>query len=445
MICWISGKAGEAIVLNESRLVLIQAGTDGEPQECAEGRLHQLTTLSPDVQTHKIAIDGIPAFERAKSLLERSWRLEWALQALATAMDASLTAALREEARGLASKLFEDDDILRTTRRLFLSVPIPVEADTHWATTADPTARLVADAASYRHQAGIAATAWLQVAMRTALPTDVLAEFRRTAVISGGFEAIRESFAAGTRDPFSKWLALKSDWRTNEKGLIESWAQEVFLKRLLATKIGTSAPRSHLSHHFQVGDKVIYPNHGLGIVERIEDRTILGTTCGFYHLRIVANDTTVLVPVSNVGGIGLRRAIRTEEVERLFGLLGDGKIDSQQNWKGRLKDNSDKMRSGSIYEVADVLKSLTFLAKSKSLSFREKRMLDRAKFLIVSEVSEVMGKTPAEIEVRIDVALEDCFTKIPFQNTKKQQSAAREATPLKSSANPRLIAPTKRR
>ena len=161
---------------------------------------------------------------------------------------------------------------------------------------------------------------------------------------------------------------------------------------------------------FQVGDKVIYPNHGLGIVERIEDKTILGTTCGFFHLRIVANDTTVLVPVSNVDGVGLRRAISDEEVERLFGLLGDGKIDNHQNWKGRFKDNSDKMRSGSIYEVADVLKSLTFLAKSKSLSFREKRMLDRAKFLIISEVSEVMRETAAAIEGRVDGALERCFT-----------------------------------
>jgi CarD family transcriptional regulator len=161
---------------------------------------------------------------------------------------------------------------------------------------------------------------------------------------------------------------------------------------------------------FEVGDKVIYPNHGLGIVERIEEKTILGTTCGFYHLRIVANDTTVLVPVSNVDGVGLRRAISDDEVERLFGLLGDGKIDNHQNWKGRFKDNSDKMRSGSIYEVADVLKSLTFLAKSKSLSFREKRMLDRAKFLIISEVSEVMRETAAAIEGRVDRALERCFT-----------------------------------
>ena len=161
---------------------------------------------------------------------------------------------------------------------------------------------------------------------------------------------------------------------------------------------------------FEIGDKVIYPNHGLGIVERIEEKTILGTTCGFYHLRIVANDTTVLVPVSNVDGVGLRRAITDEEVERLFGLLGDGKIDNHQNWKGRFKDNSDKMRSGSIYEVADVLKNLTFLSKSKSLSFREKRMLDRARFLIVSEISEVVRESAAAIEGRVDRALEHCLS-----------------------------------
>ena len=121
---------------------------------------------------------------------------------------------------------------------------------------------------------------------------------------------------------------------------------------------------------FKIGDKVIYPNHGLGVVEKVEEKTILGTTCGFFHLRILSNETTVLVPVANVDNVGLRRAITDEEVERLF-LLGDGKIDNHQNWKGRFKDNSDKMRTGSIYDMADVLKSLTFLAKSKSLSFRE--------------------------------------------------------------------------
>jgi len=187
---------------------------------------------------------------------------------------------------------------------------------------------------------------------------------------------------------------------------------------------------------FEAGDKVIYPNHGLGIVERIEEKTILGTTCGFYHLRIVANDTTVLVPVSNVDGVGLRRAISDEEVERLFGLLGDGKIDNHQNWKGRFKDNSDKMRSGSIYEVADVLKSLTFLAKSKSLSFREKRMLDRAKFLIISEVSEVMRETAAAIEGRVDRALERCF----MAKARATTAPAPRAKVAVAKATPRAVA-----
>jgi CarD family transcriptional regulator len=187
---------------------------------------------------------------------------------------------------------------------------------------------------------------------------------------------------------------------------------------------------------FEVGDKVIYPNHGLGIVERIEEKTILGTTCGFYHLRIVANETTVLVPVSNVDGVGLRRAISDDDVERLFGLLGDGKIDSHQNWKGRFKDNSDKMRSGSIYEVADVLKNLTFLAKSKSLSFREKRMLDRAKFLIISEVSEVVRETAVAIEGRVDLALERCFS------TKARTAARAVAKVTKPATVAAVPAPT---
>ena len=176
---------------------------------------------------------------------------------------------------------------------------------------------------------------------------------------------------------------------------------------------------------FQVGDKVIYPNHGLGVVERIEEKTILGTTCGFYHLKIVANDTMVLVPVSNAGEVGLRRAITGVDVERLFGLLEDGQIDDHQNWKGRFKDNSDKMRSGSIFDMADVLKSLTFLARSKSLSFREKRMLDRARALIVTEVSDVIREKSLAVEGRVDRALELCFE---TKARKAERAAAANAT-----------------
>lgn len=180
---------------------------------------------------------------------------------------------------------------------------------------------------------------------------------------------------------------------------------------------------------FSVGDKVIYPNHGLGVVEKVEEKTILGTTCGFFHLRILSNDTTVLVPVANVDNVGLRRAIDDDEVERLFFKLGDGKIDNHTNWKGRFKDNSDKMRSGSIADMADVLKSLTFLAKSKSLSFREKRMLDRAKSLIVSEVSEVMRVTAAEIESRVEQALEQCFSVKAKNAPRVEPKAVKVAAP----------------
>lgn len=175
---------------------------------------------------------------------------------------------------------------------------------------------------------------------------------------------------------------------------------------------------------FQVGDKVIYPNHGLGIVEQIETKTILGTTCGFYQLRMVSSDTTVLVPVDNAAGVGLRRAVSDAEVSRLFLLLGDGKIDSHQNWKGRFKDNSDRMRTGSIYDVVEVLKNLTYLSRSKNLSFREKRMLDRAKFLVISEISEVTQSDSPTIEGQVDKALQRCLAA-------KDRSIAR-ATPVKT-------------
>jgi CarD family transcriptional regulator len=152
---------------------------------------------------------------------------------------------------------------------------------------------------------------------------------------------------------------------------------------------------------FQVGEKVIYPNHGIGVVESIQ--TTSGT--GVYVLRILSNDSKVWVPRENACGVGLRPVISASDARKIFHLLGDGNIEQHPNWKGRFKENSDKMRSGSIYEVATVLKGLSFLSRKKSLSFREKRMLDRAKFLIVSEIAEVEGKSQAAIEERVERAL----------------------------------------
>jgi CarD family transcriptional regulator len=124
-----------------------------------------------------------------------------------------------------------------------------------------------------------------------------------------------------------------------------------------------------------------------------------------YVLRILANDSRVWVPRENALGVGLRPVITASDVRKIFNLLGDGNIEQHANWKGRFKENSDKMRTGSIFEVVIVLKGLTVLSRKKTLSFREKRMLDRAKFLIVSEIAEVEGKALAAIEERVDRAL----------------------------------------
>ena len=195
---------------------------------------------------------------------------------------------------------------------------------------------------------------------------------------------------------------------------------------------------------FDIGDKVIYPNHGLGVIERIEDRTILGTTIGFYSLRMATSDTTVLVPVDNVGDVGLRRAIGDHEVKKLFTLLGNGKIENHLNWKGRFKDNSDKMRTGSIYDVVDVLKSLNHLSQSKNLSFREKRMLDRSRFLVVSEMAEVMKESDEAVEERVEKALERCLVnrirllekaKMAKKKTKKTKTAASKKVSSRAAAS----------
>jgi CarD family transcriptional regulator len=161
---------------------------------------------------------------------------------------------------------------------------------------------------------------------------------------------------------------------------------------------------------FQVGEKVIYPNHGIGVVESIQTRPIPGGKISLYQLRILANDSRVWVPQQNADGVGLRHVITASDARKIFGILSDGTIDQQANWKGRFKENSDKMRTGSLYEVAHVLKGLTFLSRKKALSFREKRMLDRAKFLLVSEIAEVEGKTHPQTEEKVDKALAKTFT-----------------------------------
>jgi CarD family transcriptional regulator len=164
---------------------------------------------------------------------------------------------------------------------------------------------------------------------------------------------------------------------------------------------------------FQIGDKVVYPNHGIGVVESIDSRATEGGRVSGYALRILANDSRVFVPQGSADGVGLRRMINGGDVRKILSLLADGTIDQHPNWKGRFKENSDKMRSGSLFEVANVLKGLTFVSRKKVLSFREKRMLERAKFLVVSEIAEVEGRATSSVEETVDRALAKTFASEP--------------------------------
>lgn len=158
---------------------------------------------------------------------------------------------------------------------------------------------------------------------------------------------------------------------------------------------------------FKVGDKVVYPNHGVGIIEQVARKSIAGTTSSFYRLRILSTDSTVMVPVGNTSTVGLRKVLTRNQISRVFKLLRNGEVATYDDWKGRFQANSDKMRTGDIMAVAEVLKSLTMLNEVKPLSYRERKMLDRARFLLVSELSEASNKTPDKLEEQLDSALDE--------------------------------------
>src|SRR5579863_2463235 len=138
---------------------------------------------------------------------------------------------------------------------------------------------------------------------------------------------------------------------------------------------------------FQIGEKVVYPNHGIGTIENISSRTFGAQIERFYLLRLTYTSMTVLVPFSHVAEIGLRKVTRNGEVERVLSFLAESSRKHHRDWKDRFKENSDKMRHGSLLEIAEVLKMLLLLQAEKPLSFREKKMLDSARHMLITELS----------------------------------------------------------
>lgn len=165
--------------------------------------------------------------------------------------------------------------------------------------------------------------------------------------------------------------------------------------------------------NFSIGDKVVYPNHGVGVIEQISSRTIGPNVHKFYLLKIKASSLKVEVPFNNVGMVGLRPVVKNGEVVKIITFLVDGKCDNHTDWKFRFKENSEKMRTGSLLEVAYVLKSLLVLNQTKALSFREKKMLERARYLLVSEMAMARNVDETEMELLLTRALAKVKLKFP--------------------------------
>lgn len=161
-----------------------------------------------------------------------------------------------------------------------------------------------------------------------------------------------------------------------------------------------------MSLSFKVGEKVVYPQHGVTVVEHVGETSIDGVRSDFYHLRLLANDSRLMVPVANTERVGLRKLYKMKDIKALLTQLELTEKRKARDWKDRYRENMEKMKSGRLEDVADVLKNLTEIARRKTLSFREKKMYERAKHLVVSEVAIVKGIDDVAAETLIEGSLD---------------------------------------
>jgi CarD family transcriptional regulator len=154
---------------------------------------------------------------------------------------------------------------------------------------------------------------------------------------------------------------------------------------------------------FKVGDMAVYPAHGVGVIERIENREFSGCQEDFYVMRILETKMIIMIPSSNAANVGLRQIIDQDEVSKIFSILKrrDISVDGNQTWNRRYREYMDKIKSGSVFEVAEVYRDLTTIKQDKELSFGERKMLDTARGLLVKEIS--LAKNMNEEDVERDI------------------------------------------
>jgi CarD family transcriptional regulator len=154
---------------------------------------------------------------------------------------------------------------------------------------------------------------------------------------------------------------------------------------------------------FKVGDKAVYPLRGVAEVIQIEEKDIAGSRQRFYVLRILDTEHRVMVPVSNASAVGLRQVINEVEISEIFDILRERTIAfDNQTWNRRYRGFMDKIKTGSIYDAAEVLRDLYRLKTDKQLSFGERRMLDTARGLIVKEIAIARAQTEEAVKTEIE-------------------------------------------
>jgi CarD family transcriptional regulator len=154
---------------------------------------------------------------------------------------------------------------------------------------------------------------------------------------------------------------------------------------------------------FDIGDLAVYPAHGVGVIEKIESQEISGCRQDFYVMRILDNDMIIMIPTTNVNNVGLRELIGLTEVPRLYSILRkrDVPVDNQ-TWNRRYREYMEKIKTGSVFEVAEVYRDLLMLKLEKELSFGERKMLDTARNLLVKEISLAQNVGEDQVEKDLD-------------------------------------------
>lgn len=179
---------------------------------------------------------------------------------------------------------------------------------------------------------------------------------------------------------------------------------------------------------FNVGDHIVYPMHGAGIIDAIEEKDILGEKQTYYILKM-PGEVKVMVPTSKAEEVGVRNIIDKSKVEKVFEVLQEEKIDTSENWNKRYRNNMDKIKSGDIYEVADVVRNLSFKQKEKGLSTGEKKMLSNAKQILISELVLAENMPQDEIEGIVDNKINSSFKAFEIDNIEPVKSIVNKFIP----------------